>query len=61
MMSETDSFLMLLKCSNEKLGKIEKPLPKKYKFSINDKTNNWWGGRAAMRSPADSEIQIANI
>ena len=52
---------MLLKCSNEKLGKIEKPLPKKYKFSINDKTNNWWGGRAAMRSPADSKIQIANI
>ena len=38
-----------------------KPLPKKYKFSINDKINSWWGGRAAMRSPADSKIQIANI
>lgn len=41
--------------------KTEKPLPKKYKISINDKTNSWWGGRAAMRSPADSKMQIANI
>ncbi len=41
--------------------KDRKLLPKKYKFSINDKTSSWWGGRVAMRSPADSKIQIANI